>query len=391
MQFVVVCRYVKYTEFDNHPGLNVRICVRNTNDIPVFFKCLVEVDLKHSTNNSRKFVTITEQIMLLFCMIDGTIEKNERSVINKYIQDLTTECDLNEVKEMEAVTTSSSAVKLKNSTTKDESSVVKQEDNKKPEDESKPLKTIDDLNKLIGLKGAKEEVKNAIDLVNFQRNREKMGLPSIDSSRHLVFIGNPGTGKTTVARILADIYKANGVLSSGQMIETAREDLVAGYVGQTAIKTREILEKALGGILFVDEAYTLSEGGENDFGQEAINTLLKYMEDHRDELIVIAAGYEDEMKTFIESNPGLRSRFTTYIHFEDYTVDELYQIFKLMCDSAELNYDESFEPKIKEKFRKKKEDAGKYFGNGREVRNYLREVFQNIANGNTTISLVWKR
>ena len=170
-----------------------------------------------------------------------------------------------------------------------------------------------------------------IHLQEIQRQRRQRGLPVIPISRHLVFCGNPGTGKTTVARLLAEIYGEMGILSQGQLIEAERADLVAGYVGQTALKTKAVIERALGGVLFIDEAYSLAA---DDYGQESIDTLVKAMEDHRDELVVIAAGYTEPMQRFLDSNPGLRSRFQKYIRFEDFTGAELQEIFRKMCRDA---------------------------------------------------------
>ena len=189
-----------------------------------------------------------------------------------------------------------------------------------------------ELDALCGLERVKKDVKSLINLVKVQKLRQEQGLPVSPMSLHLVFLGNPGTGKTTVARLLARIYHAIGILSKGQLVEVDRSGLVAGFVGQTAIKTQEAVQKALGGVLFIDEAYALvnQENG-NDFGREAIEVLLKNMEDHRDDLIVIAAGYSGLMEKFIHSNPGLESRFNKYFYFEDYTGPQLMEIFQSMC------------------------------------------------------------
>ena len=184
------------------------------------------------------------------------------------------------------------------------------------ESESKePEKSgMEELHELIGLKTIKHDVEEMVGLAKVRKMREEKGMKQVPVSLHLVFSGNPGTGKTTVARILAKLYKEIGILSTGQLIETDRSGLVAGYVGQTAIKTSQKIEEAMGGVLFIDEAYALNQEGEN-FGQEAIDTILKAMEDHRDKFIVIVAGYTDLMKSFVESNPGLRSRFNKFFEF----------------------------------------------------------------------------
>jgi hypothetical protein len=189
------------------------------------------------------------------------------------------------------------------------------------------------LNRLVGLDPVKADVRQLIDMAQVEQMRRRAGLPVSTFSRHLIFTGNPGTGKTTVARLLAQLYASIGILKTGQLIEVSRSDLVAGYVGQTAIKTTEAVNRAIGGILFIDEAYSLVRpgGGGRDFGQEAIDTLVKLMEDHRDELVVIVAGYEDEMKDFVGSNPGLPSRFPRIVHFPDFSNDELMKMFESMC------------------------------------------------------------
>ena len=191
-----------------------------------------------------------------------------------------------------------------------------------------------ELDELVGLKAVKDEVKLVANLIQIENLRKERGLPIADQSRHLVFTGNPGTGKTTVARMLAQIYRTLGVVEKGHLVESDRSGLVAGFVGQTAIQVKQVLESAIGGVLLIDEAYALARGDERDFGQEAIDTIVKLIEDHRDEVVVIAAGYPDEMHTFIESNPGLRSRFPKTIFFPDYTDDELVAIFESLCKKA---------------------------------------------------------
>ncbi|MGN1023384.1 MAG: AAA family ATPase [Lachnospiraceae bacterium] len=239
---------------------------------------------------------------------------------------------------------------------------------------------MDDLNSLIGLSSIKHDVKELYDFTRVQKLREDAGLATVPVSKHLVFTGNPGTGKTTVARILARLYKKIGVLSRGQLVECDRSGLVAGYVGQTAVKTRKKIEEAMGGVLFVDEAYTLAKGGqENDFGQEAIDTILKAMEDHRDDFIVIVAGYTEPMERFINSNPGLRSRFNKYIEFPDYTDEELMQIFAADCKKYQYTCGEGVEEGVAKELSRRRAAAGSNFANAREVRNLFEEIVTNQA------------
>lgn len=238
-----------------------------------------------------------------------------------------------------------------------------------------------ELENLTGLQEVKKEVSSIINLLKLQKIRKEKGLPELPISRHLVFSGNPGTGKTTVARLLAQIYHELGVLSKGQLIEVDRSGLVGGYVGQTAIKTQGVIQQALGGVLFIDEAYTLARGNDsNDYGQEAIDTILKAMEDYRNDLVVIVAGYPDLMERFVNSNPGLKSRFNKYIYFEDYTPEELLEIFDSMCKKAGLIATETARDLVLKHFKEKYANRNETFANGREVRNFFEKTVVNQAN-----------
>ena len=238
---------------------------------------------------------------------------------------------------------------------------------------------INTLNSMIGLDSVKHEVLSLKNIVEMQRRQSEQGLSVVPMSYHCVFTGNPGTGKTTVARIIAQIYKGLGILKKGHLVECDRSSLVAGYVGQTAIKTNEVVDKALDGVLFIDEAYALAKDRDS-FGQEAIDTLLKRMEDDRNRLVVIVAGYTNEMKTFIDSNPGLKSRFNRYIEFEDYSAEEMLTIFKNLATKQKYTLSEESEKILLGIFKDVKESEDNSFGNARGVRNLFEKVLINQAN-----------
>lgn len=232
------------------------------------------------------------------------------------------------------------------------------------------------LDRLVGLANVKTDIKRLEALVLMQKIKQKAGRDNAESrSLHLVFTGNPGTGKTTVARYIGRLYKRLGVLKKGHVVEVERNDLIGEYIGQTAPKTRKQIERALDGVLFIDEAYTLSNSGsKNDYGAEAIATILKAMEDERDRLVVIVAGYPDEMKRFINANPGLQSRFNKYIHFDDYTGQELGQIFDLMLAERGLTIDADAREQVVAEMEHAKEALGRNFGNGRLARNLVEKI-----------------
>lgn len=236
------------------------------------------------------------------------------------------------------------------------------------------------LDELIGLKDTKQEIASLVNYIQMKQKRDKMGMKSPNISYHCVFTGNPGTGKTTVARILAGIYKELGVLNKGHLVETDRSGLVAEYIGQTAVKTNKIIDEALDGVLFIDEAYTLAQGAKGDYGPEAIATLLKRMEDDRDRLVVVIAGYTNEIEEFIDSNPGLRSRFNRYIHFADYSAEELYDIFKLQMKKNEYAMNDDASRYLKQFLESVVANRPKDFGNARFVRNLFEKTIEVQAN-----------
>ena len=256
----------------------------------------------------------------------------------------------------------------------------------KPSGSSAPIdmdsihEILSGVDNLIGLGNVKKEIHDMVNMMLINEMRRRKGLKNPVVSRHLVFTGNPGTGKTTIARAIGKIYKTLGILEKGHIIETDRSGMVAGYMGQTAEKVTDVVKQAMGGILFIDEAYSLVSENEGDFGQEAINTLLKLMEDNRDNLVVIVAGYDEEMDDFINSNPGLRSRFNRYIHFNDYTDDELLQIFKQYVAEQDYVLEEGIDDVIMNAIRGIHEAESENFGNARSMRNYFEKVISNQAN-----------
>ncbi len=241
-----------------------------------------------------------------------------------------------------------------------------------------------ELDALVGLDQVKADVRRLTSLLRIQKLREERGLPTLETSHHLVFTGNPGTGKTTVARLLSQILRALGIVSKGHLVETDRSHLVAGYVGQTAVRTREAMESALGGTLLIDEAYALARGSEQDFGREAIDTIVKFMEDHRDDLAVIAAGYPDEMAELIDANPGLKSRFVRTVHFPDYTTEELVAIFELMGKDKQYHLDDQGRARLAEVIEAEPRTRG--FGNARFVRNVFEAAVAHQAERLATVA-----
>ena len=236
------------------------------------------------------------------------------------------------------------------------------------------------LDALVGLENVKRQVADLIAYNQIQQLRTKKGLAKSNKTLHMAFLGNPGTGKTTVARIVGHMYKAIGLLSKGQFIEAGRTDLIAEYQGQTAIKVKRLINRAKGGVLFIDEAYSITENDHADsYGKESLTELTKALEDYRNDLVVIVAGYTDLMEQFFESNPGLKSRFNTFISFEDYSVDELVAIFKHTCEESDYTFDEATIIKVREWLQAKVDKKNGNFANGRVVRNLFDDVVMNQA------------
>ncbi len=366
-------------------SLTSAICESEVFLPPVFYWSLAENDAKRGTETSRTFIRMLTNILLYLAAADDDVSYDEAAYITECADKLTAICDTSGVRKsreglnpLDYVTSSEPSFRDKPELKASASGGGKEEKKTaEPVKEEKPDfdELMARLDSLVGLEDVKKDIKNLMNLVKVRKLRQENDLPVPPMSLHMVFTGNPGTGKTTVARIISGLYAAIGVLDKGQLIEVDRSGLVAGYVGQTALKTQEVIKSALGGVLFIDEAYSLAAGGENDFGREAIETILKAMEDHRDELIVVVAGYDEPMERFINSNPGLESRFNKYFHFPDYNGEQLLAIFKSQCKKNGYVMSDETGLAAKELFDGLYENRSENFGNGRDVRN----VFENMV------------
>ncbi|MGI5976868.1 MAG: AAA family ATPase [Candidatus Limivicinus sp.] len=371
-------------------GLTSSVCKDEPFMPPVFYWNLAESDAKRGTCASRTFIRMLTNILLYLAAVDDDVNYGEAEFITECGDKLGAICDSCGVVKSQAAlnpldfVTSGEPGFIDRYKPQTQTGGSRDRGGKQTQEEKQEKPDFDELmeqlNSLVGLEQVKKDVKNLINLVKVRKLREKNELPVPDMSLHMVFTGNPGTGKTTVARLISGLYASIGVLSKGQLVEVDRSGLVAGYVGQTALKTQEVIKSALGGVLFIDEAYSLSSGGENDFGREAIETILKAMEDHRDDLVIIVAGYTGPMKEFINSNPGLESRFNKYFFFPDYNGEELMGIFRIRCKKNGYKLSEAAEKKAAELFTSLYENRGDNFGNGRDVRNCFEDMVVRQSN-----------
>jgi hypothetical protein len=348
---------------------------------PVSVSYLETYDSRHGTNFADRARRALFQFANLVIKSDGTVTTVERAALS----------ELKGTLYHYGVKTKDSRADAKRSSQREDGDAKPQDSNAETaegdievEEELPPPRPLEELlaelDALVGLERVKADVRQLINFLKVQKLREEQGLKSLPASRHLVFYGNPGTGKTTVARLVSQIYRTLGVLRRGHLVETDRAGLVAGYVGQTAMKVRDAVRGALGGVLFIDEAYALTSGGANDFGQEAVETLLKMMEDHRDDLVVIVAGYTGKMRDFLDSNPGLRSRFNKRLRFDDYGVEQLTHIFEGFCARADFKLTEGAEKELASVFNVLTASRDETFGNARAARNLFEATLSKQAN-----------
>jgi SpoVK/Ycf46/Vps4 family AAA+-type ATPase len=359
-------------------------------DFPVILNITIQYDTYFQTDKYRLITNYLLQISNWIIKSDGEITKLEEEFLNQYIQVLQNPKISKQNFKRKSFIDELEEIYLR--LFKPEDKPKKKNLDNSESEQTEPVieemiepkipieELLKELNSYIGLKLVKAEIENLVNLLKIELIRKEKSLPVPDKSLHLVFTGNPGTGKTTIARLLAKILYSLGISKKSAFVETDRSSLVAGYVGQTATKTLEVCKSALGGVLFIDEAYSLAADGENDFGKEAIETLLKFMEDNRNNFIVIVAGYTENMEFFIEQNPGLESRFTRYIEFPDYSPEELILIFEKHTNKCQMRISEKAKLKLESIFKTIYESRDDKFGNGRLARNLFEKSYSLQAN-----------